>query len=178
MVQVIVIHIIFRPEADLGLQSRLKPPMIFRMPRHRHAWIAGLLLAAAAPVPAAPPTLYERLGGREPITQLVSDFVDMLNRDPRLARSKLVAGAIKRSDPARTKAGMVEWLCVKTGGPGEYKGRDLAAVHAPLDLGSTEWKYMQETLAAALAKLRIPPPAQAELLALIETTRAQIVRGP
>src|SRR5688500_3754185 len=78
---------------------------------------------AEAPAPVAPaqaePALFVRLGGREAITAVVDDFVANCAADPR------INAFFVNTDIPRLKKLLVEQICVATGGPCTYTGRDM-----------------------------------------------------
>ncbi len=66
-------------------------------------------------------TLYNRLGGKEAIQEVISDFVDTVGGDKRIKNEK-VAERLKAIDINQLKALLVDQVCMGTGGPCEYKG--------------------------------------------------------
>ncbi|HVS71542.1 MAG TPA: group 1 truncated hemoglobin [Phycisphaerae bacterium] len=137
----------------------------------------------------ATPTLYARLGGNDGITAIVNDFVPRAIADPRVnwVRSGITYGGFlgihRKSaawDPspanqAQLKHHMVQFIAVATGGPSKYDGRDMKDAHAGMKITNTEFDAAIGDLKASLDKLGIATGDQKELLAIIESTRPQIV---
>ena len=78
--------------------------------------------AAVADQPAAPASLYKRLGGYDAIAALTDDFIGRLATDPRL--SKFFTG-LNDTSKARVRQHVVDLLCHTTGGPCVYLGQDM-----------------------------------------------------
>ncbi len=99
----------------------------------------------------------------------------MLLRDSRLSANAALRNAFKKTDPDKMKESMVEWFCQKTGGPCKYPGRSLQEVHSRMDISQEDWKYMLETVSAALKKFNVAPTDQKAVLSLMNDYKAEIV---
>ena len=125
--------------------------------------------------PAQKASLYSRLGGVYSIATVVDDFVNRIMVDSRLNANPLVDEAHHRVLPAGFKYLVTEMLCGAAGGPQRYTGREMEISHRDLAITATEWEAFMEDLQATLDKFAVPPGEQAEVKALIESTRAAIV---
>jgi hemoglobin len=76
---------------------------------------------------------------------------------------------------ATLKKHLVEFLALATGGPAQYTGKDIQATHADMHISNPEFDAVIGDVKASLDKLQIPNLEQKELLAIIESTRPQIV---
>jgi len=123
------------------------------------------------------PTLYERLGGVYAIATVVDDFIDRVMSDPRLNRNPRVDEAHHRVPPAGFKYLVTEMVCWAAGGPQKYSGRSMAESHKDLKITSEEWLAFLDDLQRTLDKFAVPPREQAELKAIVDSTRADIVVG-
>jgi hemoglobin len=65
---------------------------------------------------------------------------------------------------------LVQFLALATGGPAHYEGKDIKSTHA-----GPEFDAALGDLKASLDRLQIPNQEQKELLAIIESTRPEIV---
>src|SRR3569623_2279246 len=81
-----------------------------------------------APMPEAPKSLYDRLGGLPAITAVVDEFVTRTTTDPRIKERFF------NTDAANLKKLLVQFVCMATGGPCKYEGRDMVTPHAGMDL--------------------------------------------
>ena len=124
---------------------------------------------------AATPSLYERLGGVYAIAAVVDDFIDRIMDDPRLNANPKVDEAHHRVSRAGFKYLVTEQVCEATGGPQRYTGRTMYDSHAHLAITEPEWRAFLDDLGQTLAKFHVPPAEQRELLAIVESTKQDIV---
>jgi hemoglobin len=133
-------------------------------------------------------TLFERLGGEQGVTAVVDDFTTRVLEDPRVnwQRKGVKRGGLFRRDEtaawsstpenvARLKQHLVQFIAVATGGPAQYEGKDMKTVHAAMQITNPEFDAVVGDLKVSLDKLQIPTKEQKELLAIVESTRPQIV---
>ena len=141
--------------------------------------MAALTLTACASAPSdtassapATPTLYQRLGGREAIKQVVDDFVANLAADPRVnARFK----GLDAAKMAKLQTDLADQICDATGGPCAYLGRDMKTVHAGMNITEAEWNATVEDLVKTLNKFKVGPKEQQELLGALGGMKKDIV---
>jgi hemoglobin len=124
------------------------------------------------------PTLYDRLGGVYNIATVVDHFIDLVMRDPRLNANPRVDEAHHRVSPAGFKYLVTEMVCEAAGGPQRYSGRTMGDSHRHLAITPGEWKAFLEDFQESLDHFNVPAREQAELKALVESTREAIVVGP
>jgi truncated hemoglobin YjbI len=134
-------------------------------------------------------TLFDRLGGDSAINAIVDDFIDRVIQDPRVnwarkgvttggnifRRGESVAWTPSPENVARLKLHMVQFLALATGGPAHYEGQTIEASHEDMRITNAEFDATVGVLKASLDRLQIPSQKQKELLAIIESTRPQIV---
>jgi len=141
---------------------------------------------------AEKPSLYERLGGVYSIATVVDDLIDRIMIDPRLNANPLVDEAHHRVPPAGFKYLVTEMVCWASGGPQKYTGKPMADSHAHLKITGQEWedglgRHRCQTKVRApmsrilddfqqtLDKFKVPAEEQAELKAIVDSTRSDIV---
>jgi hemoglobin len=127
--------------------------------------------------PAAPQTLFERLGGVYNIAVVVDDFIDRVMADPRLNANPAVDEAHHKVPPAGFKYLVTEMVCWATGGPQRYTGRSMADSHRHLNITPGEWDAFMDDFRQTLEKFQVPAAEQAELRAIVQSTYADIVVG-
>jgi hemoglobin len=134
-------------------------------------------------------TLYARLGGNDGIQTITSDFVDRMLADPRVnfSRRGVTRGGLSiHSDQSMEwdastfnvkvlKAHMAEFLALASGGPSQYQGKDMTPAHKNMHISNDEFDAAVGDLKATLDKMQIPNVEQKELLAIVESTRGEIV---
>lgn len=120
-------------------------------------------------------SLYDRLGGLAPITVVVSDFLDALVPDPVLNQNPAIDAARLAVPKPYLKYHVTAMVCQATGGPCVYHGRDMKTTHAHLNITEKEWARMVSIFRQLLANHQVPEQETAELLAIIDSTKADIV---
>lgn len=120
-------------------------------------------------------SLYKRLGGYDAIAAVTDDFIGRLATDPSL--SKFFVGHSTDS-VGRIRQHVVDFLCVATGGPCVYKGRDMKTSHAGLGITSADWDTSVKHLVATLDKFKVPEKEKGEVLAAISGLKTDIVEKP
>jgi hemoglobin len=123
----------------------------------------------------ATPALYDRLGGVYPIATVVDDFIDRIMADPRLNANPRVDQAHHRVAPPGFKYLVTEMVCWAAGGPQKYTGRSMKESHQQLMITAGEWEAFVDDLRQSLDNFGVPPAEQAELQAIVASTRADIV---
>ena len=121
------------------------------------------------------PSLYERLGGVYNIATVVDDFIDRIMIDGRLNANPRVDEAHHRVPPAGFKYLVTEMVCWATGGPQKYTGRSMKDSHQNLKITPAEWEAFLDDLQQTLDKFGVPQVEQAELKAIVASTRNDIV---
>jgi hemoglobin len=133
--------------------------------------------------------VFERLGGEQGISAIVDDFTTRAMQDPRVnwERKGIKRGGIFQRDRETAawsatpenvmnlKKHLVQFLALATGGPAKYDGKEMKNAHADMHITNPEFDAAIGDLKASLDKLQIPNKEQKELLAIIESTRPQIV---
>jgi hemoglobin len=66
-------------------------------------------------------------------------------------------------------------VCWATGGPQEYTGRSMKDSHQNLMITAAEWEAFLDDLQQTLDKFAVPQAEQAEIKAIVASTRADIV---
>jgi hemoglobin len=120
-------------------------------------------------------SLYERLGGVYAIAVVVDDFIDRVMSDARLNANPRVDEAHHRVSPQGFKYYVTEMLCWASGGPQIYSGRSMADSHHDLRITGSEWDAFMDDLDQSLARFDVPDRERGEVVAIVESTKADIV---
>jgi len=117
-------------------------------------------------------SLYARLGGYDAIAAVADDLLPRLVSDPQLGRfwAHRAADSIRRE-----KQLLIDFLCSSAGGPLYYTGRDMAASHKGMGISAKDWEIFLGHLHATLDKFQVPEKERREVLAFVDSTRADIV---
>ena len=117
-------------------------------------------------------TLYERLGGYDAIAAVADDLLPRLENDAQLGRFWANRGD---DGIAREKQLLVDYLCANAGGPLLYTGRDMLTSHKGMGITESDWQILIDHLKATLSGFQVPQQEQDDVLAFIDSTRADIV---
>jgi hemoglobin len=98
--------------------------------------------------------------------------------DSRLNANPLVDEAHHRVPPAGFKYLVTEMVCWATGGPQKYSGKSMADSHAHLKITAEQWEAFLDDFHQTLNKFAVPAEEQAELRAIVNSTRSDIVVAP
>lgn len=121
------------------------------------------------------PSLYERLGGVYAIAAVVDAFIDRIMDDPRLNANPKVQEAHHRVSRAGFKYLVTEQVCAATGGPQRYTGKSMSESHVHLDITGQEWQAFLDDFRQTLDQFNVPEAERAELFAIVESTKNDIV---
>jgi hemoglobin len=137
----------------------------------------GVDVAASQPAPRQEnrPPLYERLGGVYNIATVVDDFIERLLVDATLNSNPAVSEARARVPKAGLKFQVTALVCGVTGGPCNYTGRPMKEAHQHLNITQVQWDAMLADFRTTLAKFNVPQEEQQELVAILESTKSDIV---
>jgi hemoglobin len=145
--------------------------------------IAVALLAGAIPyavaaepqqmsAPSPDQSLYARLGGYDAIVAVTKDFIVRLATDPQLG--KFFTG-LNDTSKARVEDHVIDFLCMKTGGPCIYTGQDMKTAHTGLHITEAEWNASAAHLVETLNKFKVPQKEQDEVMGAIGEMKGDIV---
>ncbi|GJL52626.1 MAG: cyanoglobin [Nitrospirales bacterium] len=124
------------------------------------------------PVSKTSASLYDRLGQKPAITAVVDEFVGNVAKDPR------INGRFATTDIPRLKGHLVDQVCMATGGPCTYTGRDMKTMHTGMRISDADFSALVEDLVAALNTFKVPDTEQKELLGLLGPMKPDIVEVP
>jgi hemoglobin len=117
-------------------------------------------------------SLYARLGGYDAIAAVCDDLLPRLMSDSELGRFWANRGA---DGIRREKQLLIDFLCASAGGPLYYTGRDMATSHKGMGVSAGDWDRFLGHVRATLDKFKVPDAERRDVLAFIESTRADIV---
>src|SRR5881628_2258836 len=119
-------------------------------------------------------SLYARLGGYDAIAAVVENLLPRLMKDAQLGRFWQNRG---EDGVRREKQLLIDFLCSSAGGPLYYTGRDMKTSHVGMKVSESDWVAMVGHLTAALDTFKVPQPERGEVLAFIQSTKADIVEA-
>lgn len=117
-------------------------------------------------------TLFDRLGGKAAIEAVVDDFLGRVSQDTTINSGFAV------SHVPRLRQRLIELVCVGSGGPCTYSGRDMATAHAGLGISGPQFDALVGHLVATLDKFKVPAAEKGELLSILGPMKPAIVEEP
>jgi hemoglobin len=131
-------------------------------------------VATSEPAKAAGPKkpLFDRLGGKPAIEAVIDDFLGRVSQDPTI-NSGFAVSALPR-----VRQRLIELVCVGSGGPCTYSGRDMRVAHAGLGITTEQFNSLVGHLVATLDKFKVPETEKGELLAVLGPMKPAIVEEP
>jgi hemoglobin len=117
-------------------------------------------------------SLYERLGGYNPIAAVVDDFMGRMVADKQLGR--FFIGASTNSKKKQRQL-IVDMICEATGGPCIYTGRDMKTTHTGLNITESDWQVGVKLLTATLDKFKVPQKEKDDVFAAVSGLKPDIV---
>lgn len=114
-------------------------------------------------------TLLEEVGGRPAIEGIVAEFHGRVLSDSRLAPF------FRGVSMTRLQNHETDFLCAALGGGYVYRGRDMMAAHAGMQITDEDFDRVLGHLRSSLAEAALPISIVDEILALIAPLRSHIV---
>ena len=139
------------------------------------AGLAAAVLAAPLSAQQPAPSLYKRLGGYDAVAAVSDDFLGRLAADPQLAR---FFGGHATDSMKKLRQHVVDLLCMATGGPCVYTGRDMKTSHAGLGITERDWDVSVRHLGATFDKFSVPAKEREEVVAALVPLKKDIVEKP
>jgi hemoglobin len=113
--------------------------------------------------------LYDRLGGKDAIDAVVEDFVGNVAADAR------INAFFQNADIPHLKQMLKDQICHATGGPCEYKGKDMKTAHAGMNVKEADFNALVEDLKKSLDKFKVGAAEQNDLLGALAGFKGDIV---
>jgi hemoglobin len=140
--------------------------------------IVGVRAGLSAQGQPATKSLYDRLGGVYSIATVVDDFIERLLVNDTLNANGAISEARARVPKAGLKFHVTTLVCEVTGGPCKYAGRSMKESHDHLNINEAQWQAMVADFRKSLDKFKVPAKEQEELIAIVGSTKTDIVKPP
>ena len=157
---------IFRHSLLVALMLGFVPPSVL------NTLAAPLPTSAAPQAAAAQDSLYKRLGGYDALAAVTDDFLGRLATDPKEGRFFV---GLSNDSKTRVRQHVVDFLCVATGGPCKYTGRDMETAHTGLNITEDDWTIAVKALGDTLNKFKVASREQGEVVSAIASLKGKIV---
>jgi hemoglobin len=117
-------------------------------------------------------SLYNRLGGYDAIAAVVHNLLPRLMADTQLERFWNNRG---KDGIEREKQLLIDYLCTHAGGTMVYTGRDNKSTHRGMGISNSDWDKFISHLNDTLSHFQVAQTETNDVLAFIESTKADIV---
>ncbi|MEX0582727.1 MAG: group 1 truncated hemoglobin [Sneathiella sp.] len=113
-------------------------------------------------------SLYERLGGTEAIERIVDVLVDNHIKNPEIAKR------FAKTDVVKSKRVAADFFIMGTGGPNNYTGEDMIAVHKGMNISSSEFMAVIDDAMDALEKNSVGQREKEEVLFILYSMKNDV----
>jgi hemoglobin len=115
-------------------------------------------------------SLYQQIGGKAAIDAAVNLFYKKVLADDRIKHF------FEDVDMVRQHAKQKAFIAAALGGPKKWEGKDMRTAHAKLPgLNDSHFNAVAENLKASLTELNVKPELIDRVLAIVDTTRADVL---
>ncbi|MFO1518823.1 MAG: group 1 truncated hemoglobin [bacterium] len=118
---------------------------------------------------SAEKSLYNRLGGKDTLVEMVDQWIANVAGDSRISKFFV------KADLPSFKAKLVDQICQASGGPCKYTGKSMKDAHQGMGLSDAHFSAFLEDLAKALDRLKVGKAEKDELLSLLTPLRQEVV---
>ncbi|MEX1222293.1 MAG: group 1 truncated hemoglobin [Idiomarina sp.] len=131
--------------------------------------LAAMLLLGLAGSVQADDSLYQQLGGKQGISNVMAEMLYELAGDDR------IADQFADTDIDRLHQMLTEQVCEISGGPCTYTGEDMVKIHTGLNITNADFNALVENLIIAMEREDVPTTAQNRLLSLLADMHNEVV---
>jgi hemoglobin len=145
----------------------------YKVPQAEIDELVGIVAGTKGDIVEKP--LWDRLGGQKAVEAVIHDFVVAAAGDPKVnflrnGKYKLDAAGVKKLEGL-----LVELVSATTGGPLKYTGKSMKDSHKGMEITEAEFGALAGHLVATLKKYKVPQAEIDELVAIVGSTKADIV---
>lgn len=119
-------------------------------------------------------SLYERLGGRDGISNIVDDTVEG-HMNNTAVNARFLPLKDQPEKLAIIKQHTIEFFSVGSGGPPIYTGKDMVTAHKGMNISPAEYMHVIDDIFAALDKNSIDEDTKKDVLAILWSLKGMIV---
>ena len=119
-------------------------------------------------------TLFERLGGRNGISIIVDDTVDNHMNNP-FVNARFLPFKEKPEQLASIKNHTIDFFVAGSGGPNNYKGRDMVTAHTGMNISPAEYMHVVDDIFMALDKNNIDEDSKKDVLAILWSLKDMMI---
>ena len=130
--------------------------------------ISTLFALGAAADEEAAPSLYERLGAAEGLTQIINDTIALHHKNPDIAHY------FADVDDDALAGHVIAFFAAGTGGPVNYQGRDMVTTHASMNISNADFDSAVADVLKAVKANGVDAESATEVAAILESLRPAV----
>lgn len=119
-------------------------------------------------------SLYERLGGKDGISQIVDDTVEEHMNNTAI-NARFLPLKDQPEKLAVIKQHTIEFFSAGSGGPPIYTGKDMVTAHKGMNISPAEYMHTIDDIFAALDKNSIDDDTKKDVLSILWSLKGMIV---
>jgi hemoglobin len=119
-------------------------------------------------------TLFERLGGREGISMIVDNTVENHMNNPAV-NSRFLPLNENPKQLAIIKNHTIDFFSAGSGGPNNYKGKDMVMAHTGMNISPAEYMHVIDDIFMALDKNNIDEDSKKDVLAILWPLKGMMI---
>ncbi len=119
-------------------------------------------------------SLYERLGGVEGITLIVDDVIEAHMNNP-VIKDIFTPYKAQPDRLAAIRKHTIDFFSAGSGGPVEYKGRDMPATHEGMGINAEQYMCVMDDILSVLEEHSIDEISKKDVLAILWSLKGMIM---
>jgi hemoglobin len=133
------------------------------------AAMALVLSACSGMQKAEEASLYDRLGGKEAITAVVTHLWGVVSQDSRINHY------FANTKPEAFGSQLVDFLCQGAGGPCTYNGQDMHNAHTGMNISGADFDALAEDIVISLDHFKVPEKEKNEVMAMLGGMKQAVI---
>lgn len=118
--------------------------------------------------------LFERLGGLKGIEAIVDNIVELHMSNPNV-KARFLPLKDNPQHFAEVRQHLINFLAFGSGGPVEYKGKDMTTAHKGMNISNEEYMDVVDDIMTALDKNNIDEQTKKDVLFIAYSLKATMV---
>ena len=119
-------------------------------------------------------SLFERLGGRNGISNIVDDTVENHMNNTNV-NARFLPFKDKPEQLAMIKNHTVDFFQAGSGGPNNYSGKDMVTAHTGMNISPAEYMHVVDDIFMALDKNAIDEDTKKDVLSILWSLKGMII---
>jgi len=119
-------------------------------------------------------SLFERLGETDGITAIVDDAIEAHLNNPAI-NARFFPYQDQPERFAKIRQHTIDFFSAGSGGPVEYKGRDMPTTHTGMNISHAEYMEVMNDIMGVLQKHKIDEDSQKDVLAILWSLKETIM---